>query len=311
MIGPVDLAAGGDFLATSLRLAVPLAFAALGGVISERAGVFNVALEACLLGGAFGAALGAMMLGSPFAGLAAALCCAVAIGAALSLLAVRLGVNQLVAGLALNILVLGLTSYCSRLFLGGGANRQVSGFTPAEIPVLSELPLLGPMLFRHDLLTYALVACIALSWWAIYRTPWGLALRAVGENARAVDAAGIDVTLLRSLAVMLGCAVAGLGGAFLVLSHVFIFTEHMSAGKGFLALAAVILGRWNPVGALAACLLFGACDALQLRLQFGRPDIPYQLFSMLPFLASLVALVFSGKVRPPAGIGVKYVRGGK
>lgn len=305
-----DLQSLTDFLTTGLRLSVPLVFAALGGALSERAGVFNVALEGCLLAGAFGAAFGSFLFLSAYAGVGMGVGAALCVGCVLAFLAVKLGVNQLVAGLALNILVLGLTSYLSRIVFSG--SRSVQGFAPIEIPLLSDIPLIGRLLFAQDILTYAMYVAVAVLWWMLWKTPWGLVLRAVGENPRAVDSAGIAVDRARILAVIAGCAIAGLGGCFLVLSQVFMFTEHMSAGKGFLALAAVILGRWNPVGALAACLLFGLCDALQLRLQFSEPDVPYQLFSMVPFVASFIALVlFSGRVRPPAAIGVKYERGGK
>ncbi|KAB1069228.1 ABC transporter permease [Methylobacterium planeticum] len=307
-----DLQALTDFLSTGLRLSIPLVFAALGGTLSERAGVFNVALEGCLLAGAFGAALGSFVFISPYAGLLTGIGMALLVGGLLAILAVRLGVNQLVAGLALNILVLGLTSYLSRLLLTGDGRRIVEGFAPYPVPFLADIPLLGPLLFKQDVMTYLMYATVALSWWMLWKTPWGLVLRAVGENPRAVDTAGMAVDRARIIAVLAGCAVAGLGGCYLVLSQVFLFTEHMSAGKGFLALAAVILGRWNPLGALAACLLFGLCDALQLRLQFGQPDVPYQLFSIVPFVASFLALVlFSGKVKPPASIGIRYERGGK
>lgn len=168
------------------------------------------------------------------------------------------------------------------------------------------------MLFKQDLLAYLMYLLVPLAWWVIYRTPWGLSLRAIGDYPVAADSAGINVTRVRVIAVLLSCAIAGLGGCYLVLSQVFVFTENMSAGKGFIALAALILGRWNPLGALAACLFFGLSDALQLRLQFNSPDVPYQLFSMVPFIASFIALVlFAGKVRPPAAIGLKYERGGK
>lgn len=305
-----DLQPVTDVLTTGLRLSVPLVFAALGGTLSERAGVFNVALEGCLLAGAFGAACGSLIFMSAYAGLGMGVAAAVLVGCTLALLAVKLGVNQLVAGLALNILVLGLTSYLSRIVFSG--SRAVTGFLPYKIAVLSEIPLVGPLLFSQDILTDLMAAAVVMLWWMLWKTPWGLVLRAIGENPAAVDSAGIAVDRARIMAVVAGCAIAGLGGCFLVLSQVFMFTEHMSAGKGFLALAAVILGRWNPAGALAACLLFGLCDALQLRLQFSRPDVPYQLFSMVPFVASFVALVlFSRRVKPPAAIGIKYERGGR
>ncbi len=301
-----------DFLSTALRLAVPLIFAAVGGIFAERSGVFNIALEGCLLGGAFGAAVGAYVTGSPMGGLILGLAVAALIGVLLAGMAVGMAINQLVAGIAINILVVGLTSYLARLILGAEATSTLPGFTDIALPLLSDIPVLGPVLFVQDPLTYAMYLLVPLGWWLLHRTPLGLNIRAVGDYPVAVDSAGINVTRLRFGAVVASCAIAGMGGIYIVLSQVFVFTENMSAGKGYIALAALILGRWNPVGALLACLFFGACDALQLRLQFSNADVPYQLFSMVPFVASFFALVlFAGKVKPPAAIGIKYVRGGK
>ena len=301
-----------DFLSTSLRLSIPIVFAAIGGVLSERSGVFNIALEGCILGGAFGAAVGAYLSGTPLGGLVLGLAVAACAGALLAGLAVGFGINQLVAGIAINILMLGLTSYLARLILGAEATSTLPGFHPVALPGLSAIPVVGPLLFNQDTLTYLMFVTVPLVWWILYKTPWGLNIRAIGDRPVAADSAGVNVPLVRIVCVVMSCVLAGLGGCYLVLSQVFVFTEHMSAGKGFIALAALILGRWNPVGAFFACIFFGFCDAAQLRLQFNSPDVPYQLFSMVPFVASLMALVlFAGKVRPPAAIGKKYVRGGK
>ncbi len=308
----MDLQTLTDFLSTSLRLSIPIIFAAVGGVIAERSGVFNIALEGCILGGAFGAAVGAYMTGSPVGGLMLGVFVASMAGLILAGLAVGLAINQLVAGIAINILMVGMTSYLARLIMGAEATQTLPGFSSMPIPGLSAIPLLGPVLFQADALTYLMYILVPLLWWMVYKTPWGLNLRAIGDYPVAADSAGINVSKVRVYAVVASCAMAGLGGCYLVLSHVFVFTENMSSGKGFIALAALILGRWNPVGALLACLFFGMSDALQLRMQFGHPDVPYQLFSMVPFIASLVALIiFAGKVRPPAAIGIKYERGGK
>lgn len=301
-----------DFLATSLRLSVPIIFAAVGGVIAERSGVFNIALEGCILGGAFGAAVGAFLTGSPMGGLVLGVAVALFAGLILAGLAVGLAINQLVAGIAINILMLGLTSYLARLILGADATSTLPGFEPIAIPGLSAIPVIGTVFFDEDILTYMMYLLVPLAWWVIYKTPWGLALRAIGDYPVAADSAGINVSRVRILAVLVSCAFAGLGGCYIVLAQVHVFTENMSAGKGFIALAALILGRWNPLGAALACLLFGLSDALQLRFQFTNPDVPYQLFSMVPFIASFLALVlFAGKVKPPAAIGIRYERGGK
>ena len=301
-----------EFLNTSLRLSIPLIFAAVGGVIAEKSGVFNISLEGCILGGAFGAAVGAYLSGSPLFGVMLGVGVAMLAGAVLAGLAVGLAINQLVAGIAINILMLGLTSYLARLILGADATSTLPGFAPIAIPLLSSVPIIGELLFTQDLITYAMYLLIPLTWWVFYKTPWGLALRAIGDYPAAADSAGINVSKVRVYATLVSCGMAGLGGCYLVLSQVFVFTEHMSAGKGFIALAALILGGWNPARAMFAALLFGMMDALQLRLQFNSPEVPYQIFSLLPYLASLLALIFLAKrIHPPQAIGINYRRGGK
>ncbi len=307
---PTQLA---DFLATSLRLSVPIIFAALGGVLSERSGVFNIGLEGMLLAGCFGAAVGAYFFGTPFAGVAVGMFFGLLGALILAYLSITLGVNQIVSGIAINMLMLGLTAFLSRIVFEGQANTMtLSGFKPIAIPLLSQIPVLGPVFFNQDLLVYAMYAMVAGGLWLMYRTRWGLNIRAVGENPRAVDTAGIPVAALRYACVLTSGAIAGLGGCYLVLSQIFLFSEHMSAGKGFIALAAVILGRWNPLGALLACLLFGVFDALQLRLQFANPEVPYQAFVILPYAVSILALVgLVGKPTPPAAVGIPYKREAK
>ncbi|MBP2551787.1 simple sugar transport system permease protein [Neorhizobium galegae] len=308
----MDLAFLTDFLASSLRLSIPLVFAAIGVVWAERSGVFNIAIEGCILGGAFGAAIGTWWFGDPLGGLLMALVVAGLLGLLLGGLAVGLGIHQLVAGIAINLLVSGMTAYLARQILGASATAPLPGFGVWPIPLLSALPFVGPILFIQGPLAYLAYLAVPLAWWLLYRTPWGLLLRAAGDQPMAVDTAGVDVQRLRYVSVIGSSMLGGLGGAYIVLSQVHVFTENMSAGKGFIALGAVILGRWNPLGAAIACLAFGMADATQLRLQFGSPDIPYQLFSTLPFIAALVALVLmSGKVHAPAAVGKKFERSGK
>lgn len=302
-----------EVLSSSLRLSVPLVFAALAGVLSERSGVFNIALEGKILAGAFGAAVGAFFMDDPYSGLVVGMLFGMMAGSILAVLGVTFGVNQIVTGIAINIFVLGITAFLSRIVFGAQANTlKLPGFKAFEIPGLSSIPIIGPVLFSQDLLVYVMFASVALVFLFLYRTTWGLAVRAVGENPAAVDSAGLSVPALRYGCVMAAGAIAALGGCYLVLSQVFLFSEHMSAGKGFIALAAVILGRWSPVGALLACLLFGFFDALQLRLQFNYPDVPHQFFLMLPYLISILALVgLVGKPRPPASVGRHYRREAK
>ncbi|PKP85111.1 MAG: ABC transporter permease [Alphaproteobacteria bacterium HGW-Alphaproteobacteria-2] len=302
-----------DMLGTSLRLSVPLIFAALGGVLSERSGVFNIALEGKILAGAFGAALGAFLFNDPFGGLLVGILFGMLAGSILAVLGVSLGVNQIVTGIAINLFVLGITAFLSRIVFGAQANTlRLPGFKPIDLPGLSSIPVIGPVLFRQDLMVYLMIALAILVFLFLYRTPWGLAVRAVGDNPAAADTAGIPVHGVRYGCVIAAGGLAAMGGSYIVLSQVFLFSEHMSAGKGFIALAAVILGRWHPLGALAACLLFGMFDALQLRLQFNYQDVPHQFFQMLPYLISILALVgLVGKPRPPAAIGRDYRREAK
>lgn len=303
----------GELLSSSLRLGAPIAFAALGGVLAERSGVYNIALEGMILAGALGAAAGSFATGSPMIGLLCGVLCGVVGGALLSVLTIRHRVNQLVAGIALNLVLAGLTAFLARLVFGDGAGgTQVAGLSALRIPVLADIPVIGRLLFNQDPLIYLLfLLAIAGSWW-LFRTNRGRELRAVGENPRAADAAGIPVFPIRYGALIASCGLAALGGCHLVLAQVYLFSEGMSAGKGFIALAAVILGRWSPLGALSAALFFGFCDALQLRLQFASPDIPYQIFVILPYLASLIALIgLVGLVRAPASVGLAYDREGR
>lgn len=302
-----------DFLATSLRLSLPVVFAALGGVLAERSGVFNIGLEGMMLAGAFGAAVGAYFSGTPFGGVVVGIAFGVLGALILAVLAVSLGVNQIVTGIAINMLMLGLTAFLSRVVFEGQANTMtLSGFKPIAIPGLASIPVIGPVLFNQDLLVYLMYALVGLGWWLMFHSRPGLEIRAVGENPRAADTAGISVPRLRYICVLASGGLAGLGGAYLVLSQIFLFSEHMSAGKGFIALAAVILGRWSPLGALLACLLFGVFDALQLRLQFANPEVPYQAFVILPYAVSILALIgLVGKPTPPASVGLHYTREAK
>lgn len=306
----MDATALSDILSSSVRLGIPIAFAALGGVFAERSGVYNIGLEGMILAGALGAAGASYTTGSPTIGVFAGIICGLLSGLLLGLLTIRHKVNQLVAGIAINLLLAGLTAFLSRLIFGekaGGA--RVNGFTSLDIPLLSDIPIIGKALFGQDPLFYLLVIITLTGWWWLFKSNAGLDLRATGENPRAADVAGIPVFRFRYIALAASGAIAALGGVHLVLSQVYLFAEHMSAGKGFIALAAIILGRWSPLTAVLAAFFFGFCDAMQLSLQFDNPEVPYQAFLLLPYVASLIALVgFVGKVRAPASVGKLYDR---
>ena len=306
-----DLGLISSLVAAGVRLSVPLGFAALGGTLSEKIGVYNIGLEGLIVAGAFGAAAGAAATSNPWLGLACGFACGLGIGAILATLTVTLAVDQIVAGIAVNLLAVGMTSFLARVFLGGEANtRAVKGLPEISIPFLRDLPILGSGLFRQNALGWLLIASTAFLHVFLGHTPYGLAIRAIGEAPRAADVAGLPVDRSRWIVVTIGGGIASLGGCYLVLAQVFVFSEHISAGKGFVALAAVILGRWTPVGAVACCLLFGGFEALQLQLQFNFPSLPYQLFATIPYLAAVVVLVSATRrLAVPAALGRPFVRG--
>lgn len=296
-----------DYLIASLRLSTPLAFTALGGLFSERSGVLNIGLEGMLLSGAFASAAGAYLTGNVWIGLLCGMFLGSVMGLLHAFLCVTLKVDQLVSGLAINLTALGLTSFWSRLIFSSGEAKQLPGLQSLPIPGLSKIPILGNLLFNQDLLIYILLILIFLTTYFLFHTSFGLSLRAVGEYPRAADTAGVSVDWIRYLAVISSGILAGLGGAYLSLVHVRFFVEDMSAGRGFIALAALIFGRWHPAYTALACLLFGATEALQLRIQAFGLSIPYQFLVMLPYLIALFALVgLAGKSTPPSALGVPY-----
>ncbi len=305
-----DLVLWGDVLAATARLGTPIAFAALGGVIAERGGLYNIGLEGQILAGALGAAAGSFATGSALIGLGCGVFCGLISGVFLGYLSIHLRINQLVGGIALNLLLAGLTAFLSRQIFGAQAGgARVDGFTQIKIPLLSDVPILGPSLFSQDPLFYLLIGLVVVVWCWLMKSDKGLDLRAVGENPKAADLAGVPVFRMQYIAIAISGAMAAIAGAHLVLSQVYVFAEGMSAGKGFIALAAIILGRWSPVGAVCAALFFGFCDAVQFKLQFTSPEVPYQLFLILPYVVSLIALVVLGaKARAPASVGLPYDR---
>lgn len=295
-----------DLLAAAIRIATPLLFAALGGLLSERSGVFAVGLEGMMLAGAFAAVIGAWASGSALGGVALAIVGGALIATAVAVIAVRYRADNMVTGLAANILALGLTSYLLRVIAGGGqpASIHLDPLASWPIPVLSDIPAVGPILFDQPPLTYlAVVGCVLMSLF-LRRTQAGLTLTATGENPEAVFASGASPMRVRMIAVIAGGAIAGLGGAVLSLQQVGTFTDGMTGGRGYLALASLIVGRWTPWGAALACLAFGAAEALELRMQaFGVPVSSY-IVQMVPYLIALAVLAGIGRSsRMPASIG--------
>jgi len=298
------------FLASTLRLSTPLILAASGEIVSERAGVLNLSLEGMMLSAAFGAALGARSSGSPTVGVLCGVAAALLVAVVQAVLSVKLKANQLVVGIGLNILALGATTFLYREVFGGLSREVIPSFAPLEIPVLSRLPVLGPALFEQTPLVYVACALVVATQLLIQRTEFGLSLRAVGENPRAADQAGIGVAATRTLCVLYTGACAGLAGAFLSVSSISTFTEGMTNGAGYLAVTAVILGAWRSFNTFLACLLFGAATALQFLLPALGVQLPTALLLMLPYLLALLAVSgLIGRSRPPAALSVPFRRG--
>lgn len=299
---------GTDFLASAVRLAAPLVLAALGGILSERSGVITIGLEGIMLAGALAGVLGAYFAASAWIGLLCAVAAGGTVAAVHAAIAVGFKADQIVSGAAINIGALGLTSFLVRVVFGlQDQKREVPHFTALPIPGLADLPLVGPILFRQVGLVYAAFLLVPVLWWVLYRTTWGLRILAAGEHPRAADTAGVNVDRVRAVCVIAcGCA-GGLGGAFLSLGQLHFFVDDMVGGRGFIALAALIFGRWDPLGTLAACLVFGAADALQFRLQAFGTGVPHQFLLMFPYVATLAILVvYAGRAKPPSALGVPY-----
>lgn len=302
MIDTLDLAGG--FLAAAVRVATPLLFAATGETISERSGVINLGIEGTMLAGALAAALGSTAWG-PWAGMGSAILAGMLLASLFALLAIGARADQIITGTAITLAAVGLTGTIYRQAFGaGGAALTIPTFSPVSIPGLSTIPVVGPALFENPAPTYLAFAALPLVWWVLFRTRLGLALRATGEAAAMARAAGVRTGLIRAGATVVGGGFAGLGGATLVLAQVGTFAERMTAGRGFLAIAIVVLGRWHPVGVALAALLFGAATALQFLFQALGFQAPYQLFLMLPYLLTLLALAGAvGRVRAPGDLG--------
>jgi simple sugar transport system permease protein len=294
-------------LEAALRLAAPLLLAALGELVIERAGLIDIGIEGTMLVGAFTGFVVAVSSGSALAGVGAAAVSGVAVGTLFAAFAVVGRIDQIVVGMAVNLLALGATGVASRaLYAGAPPSAPTLG---ALVPALAELPWLGPLFFAQTAFLHAgLLLALAIGL-ALARTRPGLRLRAVGEYARAADAEGVSVARVRTLALAIGSALAAVGGASLSLAQSDAFTEGMTAGRGFMALAIVIFGRWSAAGVLLAALFFGAASALQFRMQARGAGIPYPVFLMFPYLVTLVVLAVStGRARAPADLGRPYAR---
>lgn len=298
-------------LAGGLSLSVPLIFGALAGVIGERSGVVNIAIEGQLLGGAFTSAMVATLTGNPWLGLAAAAIAGVLVAALLAVFAIKYVVDQVIVGVVLNVLVTGLTSFLYAVLLTPNAQtlNTPPRFDTVKIPLLADIPLIGPMLFRQTVIVYVMYVVVIVVAWALYKTRWGLRTRAVGEHPQAADTVGINVNRMRFFNVLLAGAIAGFGGAFFTLGAVGAFGKEMTAGAGYIALAAVIFGQWDPIKATLAALLFGFSSNIQNTLGVIGSPVPSQFMLMLPYVVTIFAVAgLVGKVRAPAADGTPYVK---
>jgi len=298
------------FLTATISMATPILLAALGELLVEESGVLNIGIEGAMLCAAFAALATAWFSGSVAAGVLAGIAAAVAINATLAALAVNLGANQVVAGTALDILALGITGvFYRRMFGITGRAFTVHALGPLPLGPLARIPILGRALFGHNVIVYAAFAMVPMIAWTLSRTRYGLELRAAGESPQAADALGLGVARLRWHALLASGVLTGLSGAYLTLAYANTFVEGISAGRGFVALAVVILGRWNPWGLAAASILFGAAMALQFGLQALGTAVPYQLFLALPYALTLLVLAgVGGQAQAPSALGEPYVR---
>ena len=304
-----------SLLFSTLRLATPLVLASIGGLYSERAGVINIALEGLMLAGAFTAASVTFYAASPWVGMGAAMVAGVLVAMIIALACIKFKADQVVTGTGVNIMFLGLPAVLSgAMFLSSGSTPQI----PKEnlLPTISQLlPGFVPqwrVLTEVSVVTVLALVLVIVTAYVLYRTPFGLRLRAVGENPEAADAAGVSVNKIRWLGVILSGALAGIGGAYLSIGQSSLFTRNMTAGRGFIALAALIFGKWRPVQTMLACLLFGFADALTTQMQGvakfpSGEDIPVQFILMIPYVVTIIVLAgFIGQSRAPKAIGIPY-----
>ncbi|MBU5255084.1 ABC transporter permease [Tissierella praeacuta] len=295
-------------LSASIRLSVPILFAALGGMYSERSGVVNIGLEGIMLVGAFAGVVGSYFTGSYWIGALVAIVSGIFISAIFALITVKIKINQIVSGVAINLLAVGLTSFFYRALFGiTTVPITVKAFEPINIPILSNIPIIGEIFFKQTVLVYIAFLLVPISYYIFYKTSVGLSIRTVGEHPMAADTVGIPVNKVRTICVLVSGALAGLGGCFLSLGQFNMFVDNMVSGRGFIAVAAVIFGKWNPKGVLMASLIFGIADALQIRIQMSGLNIPYQFLLMFPYLLTVVAVTgIVGRTTSPNALGRPY-----
>ena len=298
-----------DMLARMVRLATPIALGALAGILCERSGVTNIAIEGLMLMGACVGFIAALVTGSAWLGVVAAIAAGGITVLLHALLSIRFKIDQIISGTVINILAIGVTGFLrNNVILPMQQAGSAGSALPAlPIPLLSQIPVIGPLLFNHQPIAYSMLILVPVLSVLLFRTPWGLRTRSVGEHPRAADTMGINVNRLRYMNVFFSGLMAGLAGAWFSLEASFNFDDLMTNGKGFIALAAVIFGKWTPLGALGGALIFSSADALQIKIQGFSFDLPSQFLQMLPYVITIIVLAgIIGRARPPAAVGKPY-----
>jgi simple sugar transport system permease protein len=297
-------------LATGIRLSTPFLLAALGEMFTQRSGVFNLGIEGIMLLGAFLGFFTTLHFGNPIFGIVASLGTGAIMGILMAVVSVTFKAEQGISGIGLYMFGWGLSGLLFRLYVGG--ITSIKGLQPVKLPLLSDLPFLGTVLFHHNWLVYFGYALVPVAWFVLYRTTWGLKVRAVGTKPEAADTLGESVERIRYQCLIVGGAMAGLAGGFLTIGQANMFVDNITAGRGFIAIALVYFGRWSPWGILAGSLLFSMADALQSMIQVLGIKFPYELAIILPYLVTIVALAVSfGRVWAPAALGRVYERGSR
>jgi simple sugar transport system permease protein len=299
------------FLEASIRVSTPILLAALGAMFTARAGIINFAMEGIMIMGAFFGVYGSNLSGSPWVGALFGMLGGAAVALILGFTSITAKVDQVVAGTGINILFLGLTSYLLGIVYGIGSQpSQVPSFQRMALPLLGKIPVIGPLLFNQLPLVYIAFLLVPVCWYVVNKTPYGLSLQAVGEHPRAADSLGINVVKIRYGAIVISGLLGGLGGAFLSIGQLSVFMEKMTAGRGYMAWSVVTIGKWNPAGIMAASLLFGGAEAIQLRLQAIGIEIPHHFFLMLPYVLTMLVLTgFVGRTVSPKAMGKPYTKG--
>jgi simple sugar transport system permease protein len=296
-------------LAIAVSRSTPLVLGALSGVMCERSGIVNIAIEGMMLAGAFVGFFVGIYTRSLLWAVLAAIVVGVALAGLHAVLSIRFRVDQIISGTVINILAVGTTGFLNRALFSAGAPPGQAVLPNMPVPGFADLPLIGRILFEQKPITYAAALLVLVVHVVLFRTAWGLRIRAVGEHPEAADTVGIDVNRTRYLSVLVGGALAGLGGAYFTLESVPHFEPLMTNGRGFIALAALIFGKWTPLGAWGAALLFGVAEALPVTLQIQRINVPFQLVGLLPYVLTIVVLAgVIGRATPPAAIGTPYVK---